>query len=152
VELAGDINLAMPRHVIELAVEALNERGRALRGSRVGILGVAFKPNVRDPRNSPAAAVIAGLAARGADVAYHDPHVAEFRDADGTKLRSVPLDELLGCDLVVVVTPHREIDWASVYERADLIVDTTNTSRDQARRDRQVLRLGAGWSPATAQG
>ena len=62
VEVAGDINLAMPRHVVDLVAEALNDRGRAVKGARVGVVGVAFKPNVRDPRNSPAADVIAGLA------------------------------------------------------------------------------------------
>ena len=89
VELAGDINLAMPRHVVDLVAEALNDRGLALRGARVGVLGVAFKPNVRDPRNSPAADVIAGLRARGAEVAFHDPHVERFRDSDGREDRSV---------------------------------------------------------------
>ncbi len=79
IELAGDINFAMPRHVVELIAEALNDRGRAIRGSRVGILGVAFKPNVRDARNSPAAEVLALVAERGADVAYHDPHVPRVR-------------------------------------------------------------------------
>ena len=148
VELAGDINLAMPRHVLELASEALNERGRALRGSRVGVIGVAFKPNVRDPRNSPAAAVIAGLHARGAEVAFHDPHVTTFTASDGVVLESTPLDDILAMDLVIVVTPHRAIDWARVYERAGLVVDTVNSSRGLARADRHVLRLGAGWIPA----
>jgi UDP-N-acetyl-D-glucosamine dehydrogenase len=148
VELAGDINYGMPRHVVELAAEALNERGKALRGARVGVLGVAFKANVRDPRNSPAAAVISGLRARGAEVAFHDPHVARFTASDGTALTSLPLDDVLAMDLVVVVTRHRAIDWARVYERAALVVDTVNSSSGLARSDRQVLRLGAGWSPA----
>ncbi len=147
VELAGDINYGMPRHVVELAAEALNDRGRALRGSRVGIIGVAFKPNVRDPRNSPAAAVIAGLRARGADVAYHDPHVPRFAASDGAALTSEPLDDVLAMDLVVVVTPHRVIDWTHVYERAALVLDTVNSSAGRAVSERQVLRLGAGWSP-----
>ena len=77
----------MPRHVVDLVAEALNDRGQALRGARVGVLGVAFKPNVRDARNSPAAEIIAGLGERGAEVAYHDPHVPAFRDADGTSAR-----------------------------------------------------------------
>ena len=75
IELAGDINLAMPRHVVDLVAEALNDRGRALKGAKVGIVGVAFKPNVQDDRNSPAAEVIAGIAERGAEVRFHDPHV-----------------------------------------------------------------------------
>jgi UDP-N-acetyl-D-glucosamine dehydrogenase len=147
VELAGDINLAMPRHVVDLVAEALNDRGRALRGARVGVLGVAFKPNVRDARNSPAAEIMAGLHERGADVAYHDPHVPTFRDADGVTHESVALDELLAAnDAVVIVTPHRAIDLGNVYERAGLVVDTVNSSHGRDVRPRQVLRLGAGWS------
>src|SRR3954467_15986190 len=125
VELAGDINLAMPRHVIDLVAEALNERGLALRGAKVGILGVAFKPNVRDARNSPAAEVIALLRTRGAAVRYHDPHVPTFRSKDGTALESTDLDDVLaGSDVVVVVTAHRAIDLERVYREADLVVDT----------------------------
>jgi len=147
IEVAGDINLAMPRHVVDLAAEALNEHGRALRGARVGVLGVAFKPNVSDRRNSPAAGVIAGLCERGAEVSYHDPHVESFTDAAGLELRSRSLDELVAdSDLVVVVTAHQAIDWDAVYERAPLVVDTTNSSRGRVRRERQVLRLGAGWT------
>ena len=69
IELAGDINFGMPRHVVDLTAEALNERGRSLKGAKVGVIGVAFKPDVQDDRNSPAAAVIAGIAERGADLA-----------------------------------------------------------------------------------
>jgi UDP-N-acetyl-D-glucosamine dehydrogenase len=147
VELAGDINLAMPRHVVDLVAEALNDRGRALKGARVGIIGVAFKPNVRDPRNSPAADVMAGLQQRGAMVAFHDPLVATFSPTDGAPLDSVDLDGLLAAsDVVVIVTAHAAIDWAVVFERAELIVDTTDTSRGRRAGTRQVLRLGAGWS------
>jgi UDP-N-acetyl-D-glucosamine dehydrogenase len=147
IELAGDINFAMPRHVVDLVAEALNDRGKALKGANVGILGVAFKPNVRDARNSPASEVIAGLAERGADVRFHDPHVDSFTDATGTVRPETGLDELLGwADVIVVVTAHAAIDWASVYERAGLVVDTVDTSRGWPTRERQVLRLGAGWS------
>ncbi len=151
VELAGDINFAMPRHVVDLTAEALNDRGKALKGARVGVLGVAFKPNVQDARNSPAADVLAGLAERGADVAFHDPHVATFRDAAGIERSSVGLDALLAVsDVVVVVTAHRAIDWDRVFERATLVVDTVDSSRGRAVRPRQVLRLGAGWSAREA--
>jgi UDP-N-acetyl-D-glucosamine dehydrogenase len=105
---------------------------------------------VRDPRNSPAADVIAGLRARGAAVAYHDPHVASFRATDGIEDESVPLDDLLASsDVTVVVTPHREIDWDAVYARSDLVVDTVDSSRGRSVRPRQVLRLGAGWAVRT---
>jgi UDP-N-acetyl-D-glucosamine dehydrogenase len=147
IELAADVNVAMPRHVVDLAAEALNDRSRSLRGARVGVLGVAFKPDVGDAREAPAEHILALLRERGADVRFHDPHMAAFRDATGRIDPSTPLDELLGwADLAVVVTAHQAIDWDAVFERSDLILDTVNVSRRQAPRPRQVLRLGARWS------
>jgi len=147
IELAGDINLAMPRHVVDLAADALNERGRALKGSRVGVLGVAFKPDVQDARNTPAADILALLESRGATVSYHDPLVPELRDSAGKLHKTVGLEALLReSNLIVVVTPHKRLDWGAIYDTADLIVDTANTSRGRVRRPDQVLRLGAGWA------
>jgi UDP-N-acetyl-D-glucosamine dehydrogenase len=147
IELAGDINFAMPRHVVDLVAEALNDRGKALKGARVGVIGVAFKPNVRDARNSPAADVIAGIAERGAEVRFHDPHVDSFTDSAGTQRPGTALDQLLAwADAIVVVTAHAAIDWKQVYRDAALVVDTVNSARGQAIGERQVLRLGAGWS------
>ena len=149
IEAAGDINFAMPRHVVELTAEALNERTKALKGSRVGVIGVAFKPDVQDDRNSPAAAVIAGLVERGAEVRYHDPFVPKFRDGDGHVHTGVGLDSLIHwADVFVVVTGHRAVDWDHLYESADLVVDTVNSCRGRVVRERQVLRLGAGWTAA----
>ena len=147
VELAGDINLAMPRHVVDLVAEGLNDRERALHGAKVAIVGVAFKPNVQDPRNSPAAAVIAGIAERGADVRFHDPHIGSFVDAAGVSRDGAPLDEVVAwADAVVVLTAHAAVDWGLVFDRSDLVIDTVNSSAGHAVRGRQVLRLGAGWS------
>jgi UDP-N-acetyl-D-glucosamine dehydrogenase len=147
VELAGDINYAMPRHVVDLVAEALNERGRALNGARVGIIGVAFKPNVRDARNSPAADVTAGLCDRGATVRYHDPHVPTFRVPGDLTLESTDLDDLLASsDVIVIITAHRDVDLDRIYREADLVVDTVNSSAGRSVRPRGVLRLGAGWS------
>jgi UDP-N-acetyl-D-glucosamine dehydrogenase len=146
IEAAGDINFGMPRHVVELAAEALNDRRKSLNGSRVGVIGVAFKPDVQDPRNSPAAAVLSGMAERGAEIRYHDPLVPTFIDDAGVTHASVGLDALLHwADVIVIVTAHRVIDWDHVYETADLVVDTVNSSRGRRPRERQVLRLGAGW-------
>jgi UDP-N-acetyl-D-glucosamine dehydrogenase len=151
IELAGDINLAMPRHVVDLVAEALNDRGQAIRGAKVGVVGVAFKPNVQDDRNSPAADVLAGIAGRGGDVRYHDPHVARFRDADGVVRDGVDLAGLTEwADVIVVVTAHRLVDWDALYATASLVVDTVNSSEGHPVSDRQVLRLGAGWSGSVA--
>ncbi len=156
IETAGDINSSMPEHVISLVSSALNARGKPLRGSTVLVIGVAFKPDVSDDRNSPAAPVIAGLQAVGARVSYHDPRLPSFdpssshelsREA-GMRLESVDLGEALGSrpDCVVIITPHSDIDWRAVFEQADLIVDTRDVSTAYPRRPNQVLRLGAGWS------
>jgi UDP-N-acetyl-D-glucosamine dehydrogenase len=132
---------------VELVAEALNDRGRALKGSRVAVLGVAFKPNVRDARNSPAGAILALLAERGAEIGYHDPHVPRFRDDAGAEHESRDLAGLLDhADVTLVVTPHRAIDWDLAYARSSLVVDTVGQSRSRSVEPRQVLRLGAGWS------
>jgi UDP-N-acetyl-D-glucosamine dehydrogenase len=147
VELAGDINISMPAHVLDLATAALNDRSKPVMGSRVGIIGVSFKPNVSDTRNSPSAIIMAKLAARGASVAYHDPHVDRFTDAAGVEYLGQSLDRILaGSDLVIVVVGHDAVDWTSVYDRGELVLDTVGSSRNQTVRARQVLTLGAGWS------
>ena len=152
VELAGDINMSMPRHVVDLVGEALNARGHPVNGSRVGVIGVAFKPNVGDSRNSPAAEVIALLRQRGATVAYHDPHIPRFVDAGGIELESRDLlESLAGSDVVVVLVDHRSVDWDLVYSRADLVVDTAGTSRARSTREGQVLLLGGGWVKPAAR-
>jgi UDP-N-acetyl-D-glucosamine dehydrogenase len=146
IETAADINLAMPRHVVDLVAEALNDRNLALKRAKVGVLGVAFKRNIQDVRNSPAAEIVAGLVERGAEVRFHDPLVPSFRDAAGVDRASIALDGLIDwADVMVVVTGHAAIDWGAVYSRADLVVDTVDSSRGHMTRPRQVLRLGAGW-------
>ncbi|MGZ8475280.1 MAG: nucleotide sugar dehydrogenase [Candidatus Limnocylindria bacterium] len=154
IETAGDINSRMPDHVVALVASALNARGKAVRGSSILIVGVAFKPDVSDDRNSPARPIAKGLIDAGANVAYHDPRLADFAVADehdrdeGPHLHSVDLAESLEAspDCVVVVTPHSDIDWDLIFDRADLIVDTRNTSAGRTVRPGQVLRLGGGWS------
>jgi len=107
---------------------------------------VAFKPNVGDARNSPAAEVVAELVSRGASVTYHDPHVARFVDAAGARHDSRALDDVLeASDVVVVLVGHTAIDWGRVYDRAGLVVDTVNSSAGHSLKQRQVRLLGAGW-------
>ncbi len=146
VELAGDINAAMPLHVADLVVDALNDRGLPMKGATVGVLGVAFKANVSDARNAPAADLVAELVRRGASVTYHDPHVPRFVDAAGAAHASEPLDDVVGTsDVVVALVGHAAIDWPRVYATSGLVVDAVNSSAGQDLRPRQVLLLGAGW-------
>ena len=146
VELAGDINMSMPRHVVGLVAEALNSCGRSIKGSRIGVVGVSFKPDVRDWRNSPAAEVMALLRDRGGEVSYHDPHIERFKDSSGHESDSVPLAQLVDTsDLILSLVAHRAVDWQLVDERARLVVDTAGTARRRDLRPNQVLLLGSGW-------
>lgn len=127
IDLASEINSAMPDLVVHKVSDALNDERKALRGSQVLVLGVAYKRDIDDMRESPALDVIRLLEERGASVTYHDPHVASFRE-DGHERKSVPLTDaaLAKADAVVVVTDHAAIDWMRVAARAALVVDTRN--------------------------
>jgi len=133
IELAGEINTAMPEHVVQRAAWALDrQRGRGLNGAKVLLLGVAYKKNVDDMRESPALVIWQHLAARGAEVAYHDPHVGVIpptrRHADLAGECSVPLDaeRLRAADLVLVTTDHDAVDYGLIAAEARLVVDTRN--------------------------
>jgi UDP-N-acetyl-D-glucosamine dehydrogenase len=133
IELADEVNSAMPRYWVRKVQDALNERGRALKGSRVLVLGVAYKRDVSDLRESPALDILHLLREGGAEVSYHDPHVPSF-EADGLAMASVPdLDRALSAaDCVLVVTDHSAYDWQRVLERAGTVVDTRNVLRGRA--------------------
>ena len=129
IELAGKINQRMPYHCVERIERALNDVGKPVRGSRVTLLGVAYKPGVGDTRESPALKIAALLDARGAEVVYHDPHVTEL---PGSGLRSQPLDEALqGSEVAVIVTAHAEVDLGVVARDAPLVVDLRGVTRHE---------------------
>jgi UDP-N-acetyl-D-glucosamine dehydrogenase len=150
IELAAEVNQAMPYHAVDLVAEALSQDGLPLKGARVLVLGVAFKPDVDDPRNSPAERVIELLLARGAEVRYHDPYIPRFTVGGDVFYRpnctldSVPLtdEELASADCVVIVTGHRSVDYARVVQKARRVVDCCNATRGTPP-DRRVVRLGA---------
>lgn len=130
IELAGEINSQMPSHVVTKVAEALNTRSRPIRGSKVLVLGIAYKPDVEDMRESPAATIIDLLIEQGAVVSYHDPHCPHFPEMrkHDIDLHSIELDDaaLEACDCVLIVTDHSNIDYGHVGRCADLIVDTRN--------------------------
>ena len=125
IELAGEINAEMPEYWVARVVDRLNEQGKAARGSHVLVLGVAYKKDIDDVRESPAFDVIRLLQQRGAEVRYHDPHVKQLHE-DGLDLKSIPLTaETLGdADCVVIVTDHSDVDYGLVARTAKVIVDT----------------------------
>ena len=128
IELAGEINHRMPRYVVDRLAEALNADGKALKNARVLVLGIAYKPNIDDIRETPAAEIIELLHDRSATVTYHDPHVPQFPSMRKYRidLRSVPLspDELRAADAVLIVTDHAAVDYTLVGQHARLVVDT----------------------------
>jgi UDP-N-acetyl-D-glucosamine dehydrogenase len=135
IELAGEINHAMPGQVVQRVAMALNDNAKALRGSRVLVLGIAYKKNVADVRESPGMVLIEQLRAAGAHVDYSDPHVPRthrMRRHD-LKMASVPLDPpaIAGYDCVLVAADHDAFDWPMIAAHARLIVDTRNAIRQR---------------------
>jgi len=135
IELAGEINTQMPKYVVERVAEALNDAAKPIRGSRIAVLGVAYKKNVDDPRESPAFRILELLGDRGAVLSYHDPHIPRlpsmrhFRVPD---LASEPLTEefLAAQDCVLIVTDHDDVDYRLVADHSKLVVDTRNALRN----------------------
>ena len=151
IELAGEVNQAMTHHVVDLVSQALSGHERALLGARVLVLGVAFKRDIDDARNSPAERVIELLLNRGAKVRYHDAYVPRFGVGNNVfcreqvMLESVALteEELAAADCVVIITDHRSVDYERVVRHARLIVDTRNVTIALAGAGDKVVRLGA---------
>lgn len=140
IELAGHINAAMPRYVVERVVDALNSVGKPLRGSRVHLFGVAYKPNVGDVRESPALDIATLLARRGAVLSYSDPYVPRV-ELGGTWLEALSVEEALsrGFDCAVIATHHAAFDYDAIFHRAPLIVDTRNALK--GRQGAHLFRL-----------
>ncbi|MCP4204690.1 MAG: nucleotide sugar dehydrogenase, partial [bacterium] len=138
IELAGEVNVEMTHYVLAKLFEALNARGKPVRGSRILVIGLAYKPDVADPRESPAFEILDRLVELGADVAYHDPHIQEAPAMrtwpDLPPMRSVDLDRetVESQDAVLIVTHHSSIDYAALAEHASLIVDTRGVYREPA--------------------
>src|SRR5256712_2279062 len=149
--LAEEVNSRMPEHVVQLVSDGLNNERKAMKGSRILLLGVAYKKDIDDVRESPALSIIDRLRAKGADVRYHDPFVKEVRfddahtEGSGEPLQSVPLtdEELRTADCVVIVTNHSEIDYQRACQLTSLIVDTRNALNGDVRRESRarIIRL-----------
>src|SRR4051794_7721404 len=127
IDLAGELNTEMPEFWVRKLVEALNSQGKAVRGASVLVLGVAYKRNIDDIRESPALDIIRLLEGQGARVTYSDPHVPRFRE-DGTEFRSVELtpEAVAAADCVMIVTDHTSVDYRMIKRTARLVVDTRN--------------------------
>jgi UDP-N-acetyl-D-glucosamine dehydrogenase len=145
IELAGQVNGAMPHHVVDKVTDALNSHSKAVRGANVFVIGISYKRDIDDMRESPALDVMAVLKQKGAKISYHDPYVATLsaRDWPGAEdLKSVALtpQALEHADCVVIVTDHKVLDYKTIVERAKLIVDSRNAIKGAHAH---VFKLGA---------
>ena len=144
IELAGEINMSMPDYVVKRVVQALNEHGKPVKGSRICILGVAYKKDVDDPRESPSFAIMVRLLAQGAALSYSDPHVPQLpkmRHYEMPPMESQPLSAefLAAQDCVVIATDHSAFDYDLIVHHAPLVVDTRNATKN-VRHDREKIR------------
>jgi len=131
IELAGEVNTDMPYHVVRSVASALNKRKKALNGSKVLVLGVAYKKDIDDLRESPALTIIETLQKEGADVKYNDPFfafVGRGRHYD-LQMKNTPLDNLGQYDCVLIVTDHSDYDYKKIVDQAQLVVDTRNATK-----------------------
>ena len=140
IELAGQINSFMPKHVVRLVADALNERERSVKGSRVLVVGIAYKPGIDDLRESPALDIIAMLRGRGAEVAWYDPHAhGQPVGVDAVRHTEWTADAVSGYDAAVIITPHPDVDHGILVDAGPVVVDTRNALK--GRRSDSIIRL-----------
>jgi UDP-N-acetyl-D-glucosamine dehydrogenase len=142
IELAGEINHGMPYFVREKVMNALNNKGKALKGSDILVLGVAYKKDIEDWRESPALKVMDLLEKDGAKIEYHDPFVPKFVE-HGRQYHSIPLskERLERADAVVILTNHTSVDYERVAEQASLVIDTRNATKNVTKNREKVVLL-----------
>jgi UDP-N-acetyl-D-glucosamine dehydrogenase len=140
IELASEVNTSMPLYVLDKIMNGLNDEGKAARGSNIVVLGVAFKRNVDDVRESPALDVLSLLHEKGANVSYHDPYVPGLRLEGDLKMTSVPYSDALleSADCVVIITDHSSFDWQHVVDHSRLIVDTRHATAGKSGKARVI--------------
>jgi UDP-N-acetyl-D-glucosamine dehydrogenase len=144
IELASEINTNMPRYVVSRVLDAMNDRGKVLKGSKVLVLGVAYKPDIDDVRESPAMDVIGLLQNKGANVEYHDPFIPHIHhENDGWQMDSVKdmISSVKEADAVVIITNHKEYDYNAIVESAKFVFDTRNATRKVSDEGGKVVRL-----------
>jgi UDP-N-acetyl-D-glucosamine dehydrogenase len=142
IELAGEVNTAMPEYVLAKITDALNNRGRALRGSRILLLGMAYKKDIDDVRESPGLALMELLAKKGATVGYNDPHVPELPAPGGERMtsRALTTANLEKQDCIVIVCDHSAYDWPWIVDHSCLVVDTRNATQKVTRHRERIVR------------
>ena len=143
IELSSEITTNMPRYVVNRILDALNDRGQTLKGARILVLGVAYKPDIDDIRESPALEVIDLLRKKGAKVEYHDPYIPTLKTHEGVKMQSVPdlMTAVRAADCVVITTNHKAYDYKNILDAAKFIFDSRNALGKMGKDSQKVVRL-----------
>lgn len=144
IDLASEINTNMPRYVVSRVLDAMNDRAKTLKNSRILVLGVAYKPDIDDVRESPALDVIGLLRKKGANVEYHDPYIPHIHhEYDGWQMDSVPdlMKAVRAADAVLIVTNHKQYDYQAIIDAASFVFDTRNATGKIAKNHEKVVRL-----------
>jgi UDP-N-acetyl-D-glucosamine dehydrogenase len=143
IELASEINTNMPRYTVSRIMDALNDHGKAVNGSNILILGVAYKPNIDDIRESPALDVIGLLKAKGAAISYHDPYIPSLLTHEEERMESVPdlINSVRMADCVVIITNHSDYDYPAIVTAASLVFDSRNALGKDGKDNPKVVRL-----------
>ena len=144
IELASEINTNMPRYVVERVMDALNDKSKALKGSKILVLGVAYKPDVSDVRESPALDVIGLLQNKGANVEYHDPYIPHIHhETDGWHMDSVKdmMSSVKDADAVVIITNHKAYDYDAIVHAAKFVFDSRNATSKISKGSNKIVRL-----------
>ena len=146
IELAGEVNTSMPHYVVDRLADALNDRGKAVRGSKVLLLGMAYKKDVDDPRESPGFELMELLLKKGAVVTYNDPHIPvlpRMRRYPNLHMESQPLtpENVKAPDAVFIVTDHSAYDWAWIVRHAALVVDSRNATAKVTEHRERIVRV-----------
>ena len=144
IELAGEVNTAMPYHVVEAIASALNDRQKSLKGARILVLGVAYKKDVDDLRESPTLKIMELLGKRGAKLDYNDPYFPQLhkmRHYDYSQMKSVELNPqtISSYDAVVIATDHTSYDYPAIVDAAQLVIDTRNATRRITRHRSKII-------------
>jgi UDP-N-acetyl-D-glucosamine dehydrogenase len=145
IELAGEINTSMPHYVVSRLGDALNDRGKPIKGSKVMLLGMAYKKDIDDPRESPGFELIELLMEKGAQVSYNDPHIPKLpsmRHYPGLRMESAALSAttLKGQDVALIVTDHSAYDWDFIVQNAPLVIDTRNACKNVKQGREKIFK------------
>ncbi|HIO22595.1 MAG TPA: nucleotide sugar dehydrogenase [Nitrospirales bacterium] len=142
IEMAGEINAAMPQYVVDLIVGGLNQNKKSVNGSNILVLGLSYKKDIADTRESPALDIITILKTQGANISWNDPYVSDYPTTPApTFVKNLTPSALSATDCVVIVTDHSSYDWASIVANATLVIDTRNATKDVQCPSGRVLKL-----------